>query len=371
MSDAIYRETWAEIDLHAIEHNVQAMREKLPETTEIIAVVKADGYGHGSVQVAKRALKAGATHLAVALLEEAITLREAGFDVPILVMGYVGPEHAEVAAKYNITLTMYQIDWLKNLPKNIETPLKVHMKWDTGMGRIGIRSIGKLQKVVEQIKKQDNVKLTGIFTHFATADGSDLTYFHEQRKRFHKLLDAFNELWESDVVIHMGNSAASIRFPDQMYQFIRFGIAMYGLYPSDAVAEERSIDLKPAFTLHSRLSHVKQVKKGDTISYGQTYASKDDEWIGTIPIGYADGWSRQLQGIDVLVDGKRMPIVGRICMDQTMIKLDQPYDIGTKVTLIGRQGDEMISADEVARYIETINYEIPCMMTSRIPRVYK
>lgn len=371
MSDAIYRETWAEVDLQAIEKNVQAMREKLPETTEIIAVVKADGYGHGAIQVAKHALKSGATHLAVALLEEAVKLRQAGFDVPILVMGYVGPEHAVVAAKHNITLTMYQIDWLKNLPTNLETPLKVHMKWDTGMGRIGIRSTGKLEKMIEQINQQDNVKLTGIFTHFATADGTDLAYFHKQRKRFQQLLDAFNNLWKDDVAIHMGNSAASIRFPEKMHHFIRFGIAMYGLYPSAAVAEERSIDLKPAFTLHSRLSHVKQVKQGDTISYGQTYESKADEWIGTIPLGYADGWSRQLQGIEVLIEGKRMPIVGRICMDQTMIKLDKPYEIGTKVTLIGRQGDELVSADEVAEYIDTINYEIPCMMTSRIPRVYK
>jgi len=371
MSQQIYRDTWAEVNLQAIEHNVQAIKAQLSETTEIMAVVKANGYGHGSVEVAQRALQAGATHLAVALLEEAITLREAGIDAPILVMGWVGAEHAPTAVKYNITLTMFQEQWLEDVPHNLPQPVKVHMKWDTGMGRLGIRTVESLKSLIKKIKQQPNVQLTGVFTHFATADDEDLTYFHEQRERFQTLLDTFAKLWPEKIALHIGNSAASIRFPENMYHYIRFGVSMYGLYPSPAVKQEQTIHLKPAFSLHSRLSHVKKVTKGDSISYGQTYFAKEAEWIGTLPIGYADGWTRKLQGFHVLVEGKRMPIVGRICMDQMMIKLDQKYPVGTKVTLIGTQQAEEILADHVAHYLETINYEIPCMLTNRIPRIYK
>jgi len=370
VSEQIYRDTWAEVNLQAIEHNVQAIKANLQDETEIMAVVKADGYGHGSVAVARRALQAGATHLAVALLEEAITLREAGITAPILVMGWVGAEHAPIAAKHNITLTMFQEQWLKDVPKDLPQPLKVHMKWDTGMGRLGIRTVDELTSLVEQVQQQNLVHLTGIFTHFATADDADLTYFQEQRKRFQVLLDTFEQLWPEEIALHIGNSAAAIRFPKNMHHYIRFGVAMYGLYPSPVVKQEKKIALKQALSLHSRLSHVKKVNEGDSISYGRTYFAKNTEWIGTLPIGYADGWTRKLQGFHVLVNGKRMPIVGRICMDQMMIKLDQQYPVGTKVTLIGVQQDETILADDVAEYLETINYEIPCMLTSRIPRVY-
>lgn len=370
MSEQIYRDTWAEVNLQAIEHNVQAIKAKLQAETEIMAVVKANGYGHGAVAVAKRALEAGATYLAVALLEEAVTLREAGITAPILVMGWVSAEHAPIAAKHNITLTMFQEQWLKNVPNHLSKPLKVHMKWDTGMGRLGIQSVDELKPLLDNIQRLKHIHLTGIFTHFATADDTDLSYFHKQQKRFQVMLDAFAQLWPKKVAIHTGNSAASIRFPKNMYHYIRFGVAMYGLYPSSAVKQENKIELKQSLTLHSRLSHVKRINKGNSISYGQTYFAKDDEWIGTLPIGYADGWARKLQGFHVLINGRRVPIVGRICMDQMMVKLDQQYPIGTKVTLIGTQQGETISADDVADYLETINYEIPCMLTSRIPRVY-
>jgi len=370
MNNQIYRDTWAEINLQAIEHNVKAIKEQLPETTQVMAIVKADGYGHGSVAVAKRALKAGATQLGVALLEEAITLRKAGIDVPILVMGWVSAKHAPVAAAQNITLTAFQETWLEDVPKDLPEKLNIHLKWDTGMGRIGVRTIDSIKKLVKNIQSKDHLQLTGVFTHFATADGEDLAYFQHQRERFEKLLEKFSNIWPDDITVHIGNSAASIRFPKNMYQMIRFGVSLYGLYPSSHVKAEKTIDLKQAFSLHSRLSHVKKVKKDDSISYGQTYLATEDEWIGTLPIGYADGWTRKLQGFHVLVDGQRMPIVGRICMDQMMIKLDCEYPVGTKVTLIGKQKDAEISMDDVADYLETINYEIPCMLTSRVPRIY-
>ncbi|MFD1038366.1 alanine racemase [Virgibacillus byunsanensis] len=374
MVETFYRDTWAEINLDAIRFNVKQMKQKLPQQSGIIAVVKADGYGHGAVQVAKSALKAGADTLAVALLEEAISLRKANINVPILVFGRVTPQDVPTATEYDVTLTFFQKEWIrevKDLP--LKNDLKLHMKWDSGMGRLGIRTKNELVELLNELNENQRIYLTGIYTHFATADEHNLSYFHEQRARFEDLLRVFTEHWKQKqaVTIHIGNSAAAIRFPENLHHFIRFGIAMYGLYPSQTVKEEKDIELKPAFSLHSRLIHVKTIAPGESISYGATYKAKEDEWIGTIPIGYADGWARKLQGMEVLVDGKRMPIVGRICMDQTMIRLDQAYPVGTKVTLIGEQYHNRIELDEIASYLDTINYEIPCMISQRVPRIYK
>ncbi|MEN1970549.1 alanine racemase [Lentibacillus sp. N15] len=366
-----FRGTWAKVNLDAIGHNVLQMRKKLPEATKIFAVVKADGYGHGAIEVAKRALKSGADALAVALLEEALELREAGITEPILVFGWVAPEDTPIAADHQLTLTFFQKEWIEQVKAYaFSQPLKLQMKWDTGMGRIGIRTEAELQELMEEMNDATNIRLTGVYTHFATADEKDLTYFAKQQAGFQALWQTFRKAWSTPVAVHVGNSAASIRFPDEMYHFVRFGIAMYGLYPSEVVKQEDQIELQQAFSLHSKLIHVKKIDAGESISYGATYTAKGAEWIGTIPIGYADGWIRKLQGFNVLVDGKRMPIVGRICMDQTMIRLDKAYPIGTQVTLIGKQGTQEITMDEVAAYLDTINYEIPCIISKRVPRIY-
>lgn len=367
----VYRNTWVEVNLDAIDHNVRKIKQKLPEETKIIAVVKADGYGHGAVEVANTAMGSGASALAVALLEEALELRNAGITVPILVFGWVAPRDTPVAAEHDLTLTFFQKDWMKQVKSyTFSRPLKVQMKWDTGMGRLGIRTEMELRELTEELSDAANVRLTGIYTHFATADENELTYFRQQYAMFQSLWQTFRKLWKNPVAVHMGNSAASIRFPNEMYHFIRYGIAMYGLYPSETVKQENTIHLNQAFSLNSRLIHVKKVEAGESISYGATYTTKTEEWIGTIPIGYADGWIRKLQGFEVLIDGKRMPIVGRICMDQTMIRLDDVYPLGTKVTLIGKQKDAEIRMDDVAEYLGTINYEIPCNISKRVPRIY-
>lgn len=370
-----YRATWAEVDLSAIRYNVIQMTKRLNGGTDVMAVVKANGYGHGAREVAEAAIEAGATSLGVALLEEAIALRKAGITVPILVFGWVSPKDAPVSAAYDVTITFFQKEWLEESSHlSYDQPLKLHMKWDTGMGRIGIRTKEELISLLDAfkyVKDEKDFQLTGVFTHFATADEAELDYFETQYNRFETLLHTFSNHWEKQVDVHIGNSAAAIRFPDKMRRFVRFGISLYGLYPSKIVRDEQDIDLKPAFSLKTRLTHVKQIAPHESVSYGATYKATDNEWIGTIPIGYADGWIRKLQGMDVLVDGKRMPIVGRICMDQTMIKLDKVYPVGTLVTLIGKQGDNMIEMDEIADYLDTINYEIPCTITSRVPRIYK
>lgn len=370
MNQQFYRDSWIEVNLDHISYNIKQLQNRLSNNTNIYAVVKANAYGHGDVPVAKKALEAGAKGLAVALLDEALLLREAGIEAPILVMGWTRPEDAPLAARKDIAVTFFQKQWLEEVKRQrLSDPLKLHMKWDTGMGRIGIRDTDELRAVLHELR-DSRLVLEGVFTHFATADELDLAYFKKQKVRFEQLVKDFGLLWGEPVIFHTGNSAASMRFPEDMKHYVRFGISMYGLYPSQIVREEKPIDLRPVLSLHSKLIHIKKVTKGESISYGATYTASEDEWIGTIPLGYADGIRRKLQGTDVLVGGKRCPIVGRICMDQLMVRLDSYHSIGEKVTLIGRQGDEEITMDEIASHLDTINYEIACMISYRVPRIY-
>ncbi|MFB1051760.1 alanine racemase [Paraliobacillus sp. JSM ZJ581] len=369
MEEVSYRPAWIEVDLDAINYNINQLKRHLPTNTEIFAVVKANGYGHGDVEIAKAALEAGASMLAVALLEEAIHLRKSGILAPILVLGWVDPVYAPVAVKHDITLTFFQKSWLEKVKQSsFIGKLSLHLKLDTGMGRLGVTTKTELETLLA-LCNDPRLQLKGAFTHFSTADEKDLTYYDRQQLNwadFQQTLQAY----KSDLTLHMGNSAASMRFPKEMNHAVRFGISMYGLYPSSIIKKEKPIDLLPAMSLHTKLIHVKQVPAGRSISYGATYTTDKPEWIGTIPLGYADGIDRRLTGMDVLIKGRKLPIVGKICMDQCMIKLDQSYAIGTQVTLIGKQFDEEITMDEIAERLETINYEIACMLSDRIPRIY-
>ncbi|MFD2639756.1 alanine racemase [Piscibacillus salipiscarius] len=365
-----HRDTWVEVDLDAVRHNVIEMKKHIKDK-EVFAVVKANAYGHGELEVAQAALEAGATTLAVAVLDEALRLREHFKDVPILVMGWTSPEYAKLAAEHDIVLTVFQTEWIEQAARLLKgQTLSVHLKVDTGMGRIGIRSVEEAYDVIEACE-QTHVNITGVFTHFATADEPDLKYYYQQMGAFKQWLKQVRSYLPDSLTIHIGNSAASMRFPDDMFDGVRFGISLYGLYPSEHVKEVEPIHLKPAFSLYSKLIHVKKIHKGDAISYGATYRASQDEWIGTIPIGYGDGWIRKLQNFQVLIDGKRYPIVGRICMDQCMVKLDQPYNVGEIVTLIGENQGSLVTMDDAAKHLETINYEIPCILGERIPRFYK
>jgi alanine racemase len=369
MENSFYRDTWAEIDLDAIYSNVKSMKNHIGENTQLIAVVKANAYGHGDAEVAKTALEAGAEMLAVAFLDEAVVLREAGFEVPILVMGASRPADVKIAIDQRIILTAPSLEWLTEAEKNVQNGiLSVHLKIDTGMGRLGVRTEEELLQAFKFAEEKPNVKIEGIFTHFATADELDTAYFNKQYDVFTAMAQKAADY--DGVMIHCGNSATGLRFPEKLVHAVRLGISMYGLSPSMEIKPELPYELKEAFSLHSRLVHVKKISKGDKVSYGATYTAEKDEWIGTIPIGYADGWVRRLKESEVLIDGERMPIVGRICMDQCMIKLTSFKETGTKVTLIGRQKQECISVDEVAERLETINYEVPCTITLRVPRMF-
>lgn len=367
-----YRDTWVEINLDAIKENVSSIKQLLPDDVKIMAAVKANGYGHGALHVAKAALEGGAHTLGVAILDEALALRNQGIEAPILVLGWVRPTDIRLAAENNIILTVFQSNWLQeaicHLPETMTCSL--HVKIDTGMGRIGINSKNEGKAVIDCIKAHKQFKLEGVYTHFATADEKNLEYFQLQFNRFQEYLQWLKEWGVSTPLVHCGNSAATIRFPSKMFSMTRVGISMYGLSPSKEIEDEIPFQLKEAFSLHSKIIHVKEVNANDGISYGATYKAKGKEWIATIPIGYADGWLRQNSNNGfVIVNGERCPIVGRVCMDQMMVKLEKKVEVGTQVTLIGEQAGEMISVDEVAERLGTINYEIPCMISYRVPRV--
>ncbi|MBU8685480.1 alanine racemase [Bacillus haynesii] len=365
-----YRKTWAEIDLTALKENVRNMKRHIGEHVHLMAVVKANAYGHGDAQVAKAALAEGASILAVALLDEALSLRAQGIEEPILVLGAVPPEYASIAAEKRIIVTGYSVGWLKDVLGFLgetEAPLEYHLKIDTGMGRLGCKTEEEIKEMMEMTESSDKLNCTGVFTHFATADEKDTDYFDMQLDRFKELI---SPLPLDRLMVHSSNSAAGLRFREQLFNAVRFGIGMYGLAPSTEIKDELPFRLREVFSLHTELTHVKKIKKGESVSYGATYTAKRDEWIGTVPVGYADGWLRRLAGTEVLIDGKRQKIAGRICMDQFMISLAEEYPVGTKVTLIGKQKDEWISVDEIAQNLQTINYEITCMISSRVPRMF-
>lgn len=369
MTGSFHRDTWAEVDLDAIFHNVASLRAFLRKETAIMAVVKANAYGHGDVQVAKTALEAGASYLAVAFLDEALALRKKGITAPILVLGAVRPEDIELAARERIALTVFQQEWIEKAKQwhQSSLPVAFHLKMDTGMGRLGVKDEEETKRIVAMIEEHPYFLLEGVYTHFATADEIDTNYFSFQYENFLRMLEwlPYRPKW-----IHCGNSATSLRFPDKVFNMVRFGIAMYGLTPALAIKPYLPFELKEAFSLHSRIVHVKRLFPREKVSYGATYTAEQEEWVGTVPIGYADGWIRKLQNFCVLVNGVKSPIIGRICMDQMMIRLPEYVPIGTQVTLIGKQGDAQITMDEVAQYLDTINYEIPCTISYRVPRIF-
>ena len=246
--------------------------------------------------------------------------------------------------------------------------LKIHLALDTGMGRIGFRNTQDLKEAVDFIEKHsDQLKCEGVFTHFSTADSKDPAYFEKQSQKFDELVGV---LKKKPKYIHQANSATALWHPNFEGNLVRMGISMYGLNPSGDVIDE-TWNLEPALSLESELVAVKEVEVGSSIGYGATYTSSQSEWIGTVPIGYADGWLRRMQGFKVLIDGQYCEIVGRVCMDQFMVRLPKKYNLGTKVTLIGENNGKVITAQDVANYADTIHYEIMCNITERVPRIYK
>ncbi len=371
MVPGYHRPTNIYVNCQAIYNNIKNTIERLPAQTELFAVVKADAYGHGAIKVAEIAKKAGATGFCVAILDEALELRAAGFQEPILVLEVVAPDYIELLIEQKISVTVTSVAWLQEAnrifqEKNKRTPIKIHIKLDTGMGRIGFVGKNEMEQAQEVIFASNAFDLEGIFTHFSTADGSDEAYFEKQQQSF----AAARALFPNEIrYIHTANTATALWHNSWGSNMVRFGLSIYGLNPSGRLLAT-PFPLEEALTLESELIQVKQIKKGDRIGYGAEYEAEQDEWLGTVPIGYADGLRRDLQGFSLLVEGEKAPIVGRICMDQCMIRLPQNYPTGTKVTIIGKNGSLFNSSQDLAEYVGTINYEIPCELTARIPRIY-
>ncbi len=348
----MYRKTWMEIDLGSIEENIRTA--KRVSGKQIIAVVKADGYGVGDMAVVSAALNAGACMMAVSSCEEALILRNKGYTGECLILGHTDIEDLPVLAKEGIAVPAYSGSWVKKAAETDCPGLKVHMAADTGMNRIGFREPEELKESI-QLLQNSQCNVEGIFTHFCCAD-SDAQFTERQFQQFAEFVRIADFPFR---YIHCDNSEATLSFSDPLSNTCRFGMGMYGI--SDTYR-----GLSHAAALYSTVFLVKQVKKGESIGYGATYRTAEDEWIATIPIGYADGLIRKNQGRYVYVDGEYVPIVGRVCMDQTMIRLNHPVEEGTKVEIFGPH----IPLEQMAKDLETIPYEILSLISERVTRVY-
>ena len=376
----------AEIDLKSIAHNIKELRRITHPDARLMGVVKANGYGHGAIEVARCALQNGAEVLGVARVEEGMRIREAGIEVPILIFGYTIPELTADLLEYDLTQTVYTCASAQELSQTataLKKKIKIHLKVDTGMGRLGLLpqnfqrdNSGTLNAVaIEEslaIAGLDGLELEGIFTHFATADSADKTYAEDQLDLFMNFLNRLRKAGLEPPVRHAANSAALIDMPQSHLDMVRPGIASYGLYPSDEV-NKKHVLLKPAMALKARIIHLKKVPAGFKVSYGSTHQTPKATTIATIPIGYADGLNRLLSSSgQMLVHGQRAPIIGRVCMDLTMLDVGHIDNVqmGDEVVIFGQQGSDSITVDEIASSLNTINYEIVSTITDRVPRVY-
>jgi len=365
--------TWAEIDLDAVAHNARELKRQAGERAELIAVVKANAYGHGAVAVARAALKAAASRLAVVRTLEGVQLRRAGIEAPILLMGYTLPAEAETIVRWRLTPTVNtwkQAEALNAAAMARGLRLPVHIKADTGMGRFGLlpEEVVPFARALVQLP---GLHLEGFYTHFSMADAADKAYTRHQFGIYRELLARLQEVGISIPLRHVSNSAATLDLPEMALDAVRCGIALYGLRPSAEV--EPAIPLRPVMSLKSRVARVRTLPPGSSISYGRTYTTTRPTPVALVPVGYGDGYHRILSNRGaVLIHGRRAPIVGRVCMDQFVVDVSGIPEVqqDDEVVLFGRQGEAEITAEEVARWAETINYEVTTSILPRVTRVY-
>lgn len=370
----VLRPTWAEVNLKVIKDNLAAIKTLLGPEVQIMAVVKGNAYGHGAIKVAQVVAGAGADRLAVATLDEAVELRQAGVRLPILVLG-TGVSGAEVdaAIHYDIAQALCTVELAVALSKSaqrLHKPVKVHLKIDTGMSRIGVGPSDAVS-FIKHVATFTGLEFEGIFSHFAAADEGNREYTTLQLNRFQKTLDSLSKQGYSFPLRHLANSAGILDYPESYYDMVRPGCILYGYWPGPD--SKRRITLQPAFTLKTRIVYLKSVSAGTAVSYGLTYIAPSKRVLATLPIGYADGYRRALSNKGhVLVRGRRCPVVGRVCMDQCIVDVtDVPnVSLGDEVVLIGRQGNNEITVAELAELAGTIDLEILCGITARVRRVY-
>ena len=365
----MYFRTEAQISLDAIEFNYNNTRKKLPEKTKLLGVIKADAYGHGAVEIGKF-LDGKCDFFGVACLYEALELINAGIKTPILILGYVSQDEFEEVVKNGIRIPIFHLDDAKALSEEAKKQGKnipYHFCIDTGMSRIGFQVNEESADICKEISKLDNIYPEGLFSHFATADETDLSKALRQRDKFDEFV---NFLEERDIEIpikHINNSAGIMNF-DKSYDMCRMGIVLYGLYPSHEV-DESLLEIKPVMRWISHISHIKMLEAGREISYGGTFKTEKETLVATIPVGYADGYPRCLSNKGkVLINGKEAKILGRVCMDQFMVDISEipEAEIGSEVVLVGNG----LSMEEVSEAAHSFNYELPCRITKRVPRVF-
>lgn len=371
-----YLRCYVEISLEAIEHNIREVKKRLPEGVKLLGVVKANAYGHGAVPVASY-LENQVDYFATATIEEAVELRENGISAPILILGYVSPSQYGDLVEYDITQTIDSYAQALALEKEAarqNRKAKAHLAVDTGMTRIGFQVTEHDADEAAKIADLPHIELEGMFTHFSCADQEDKTYCSMQMEKYDKMTALLAERGVTIPLRHICNSAGIMEFDDHRFEMVRSGIITYGIYPSEEVKKER-LDLIPALSWKSHVIHVKEVGPGIGVSYGATYVTeKPMTRIATVSAGYADGYPRALsnQGC-VLIHGKKAPIIGRICMDQMMVDVTDIPDVQVEdvVTLVGTDGDETITIEEIANPAARFDYEMLCDISSRVTRVYK
>lgn len=370
-----YHRCFAEISLRAIGHNIKEIKKRLHPGTKVLAVIKADAYGHGAIRVGKY-LEQDVDYLAVATIEEAIDLRQHGIVLPILILGYTSPSQYPEVVSYDVTQTIDSLksaQLLEQEAKHQNRRARIHIALDTGMTRIGFRVCAEQADQIACIARMPNLYLEGLFTHFSCADQTEKSYCMMQLEKYHSMLEMLERRGVSVPICHICNSAGIMEFDDYRFDMVRAGIVLYGLYPSNEVQKE-AMDLQPALQWKSHVIHVKEVKAGVGVGYGATYVTqKPMTRIATVSVGYADGYPRALSSKGcVLIHGQYAPILGRVCMDQMMVDVSEIPDVQVEdiVTLVGTDGQNRITIEEVADPAARFNYELICNISQRVPRIY-
>ncbi len=360
-----YRDVCAEINLSAVRHNLTEIRRHIEPAAKLCAVVKANAYGHGAPEVSKVAVECGADFLAVATVAEGLELRRAGFDLPILILGLIPYDAAEVVVENNLTAAVVDLEMAKKISAvavKFDARAKIHLKIETGMGRIGIFP-DEAVVLAKKISALPNIELEGVFSHFADADSADKTFTLKQLEIFKNVTAKIGAK-----INHIAESAAILEIPAAHLNMVRAGVITYGMYPSAEV--EHTIELQPVMTLKARVVFVKKIPAGTSIGYGREFIAARDSVIATLPLGYADGYIRAYKNFHVEIRGQLAPIAGRVCMDQVMVDVTDidGVKVGDEVILFG---SEKISVDDAARHLNTINYEVTCLVSERVPRIFK
>lgn len=368
MSDKYYRSTYLNVDLNAIVANFQVFQ-KLHSSKTVMPVVKANSYGLGSLKIARHLMSNGADFFAVATLDEAIELRMHGIDAKILVLGVIPTYTINKAIQHRVAITVPSKEWLikalEEIPEDNEKDLWLHVKIDTGMGRLGIKDVVEYKEVIELINNCDHLVFEGVFTHFACADEPGESMIKQQT-----LFESIVNEEEKPQYIHSQNSAGALMKDSQFCNAVRIGISLYGYYPSQYVKDNVKVHLKPSAQWISEIVQTKILQPGESVSYGSIYTADEPTKIGIIPVGYADGFPRIMSGFHVNVNGQQCEIIGKVCMDQIIIKIPEEIQMGDKVILMDHHPDSQQSVEALARQQKTINYEVLCRLNRRLPRIY-